>query len=84
VQKVSALIGIVRQSHDSVKVSNLPVLMHAVSSNKPISFGWGKRSSQHVRDILSIMEPGLIEVIAGVNLPMLIKLASAGANNVRS
>ncbi len=26
---------------------------------------------------ISIMEPGLIEVVAGVNLPMLIKLASA-------
>ena len=30
---------------------------------------------------ISIMEPGLIEVIAGVNLPMLIKLASARAND---
>ncbi len=26
---------------------------------------------------ISIMEPGMIEVVAGVNLPMLIKLASA-------
>lgn len=30
---------------------------------------------------ISIMEPGLIEVIAGVNLPMLIKLASARADD---
>lgn len=30
---------------------------------------------------ISIMEPGLIEVVAGVNLPMLIKLASARADD---
>ena len=30
---------------------------------------------------ISIMEPGLIEVVAGVNLPMLIKLASARAED---
>lgn len=30
---------------------------------------------------ISIMEPGLIEVVAGVNLPMLIKLAGVRAND---
>lgn len=30
---------------------------------------------------ISIMEPGLIEVVAGVNLPMLIKLAGIRAND---
>jgi len=30
---------------------------------------------------ISIMEPGLIEVVAGVNLPMLIKLASVRTDN---
>ena len=30
---------------------------------------------------ISVMEPGMIEVIAGVNLPMLIKLASARLDN---
>jgi PTS system mannose-specific IIA component len=30
---------------------------------------------------ISVMEPGRIEVIAGMNLPMLIKLTSVRANN---
>ncbi|MFD0916914.1 PTS sugar transporter subunit IIA [Pseudahrensia aquimaris] len=30
---------------------------------------------------ISIMEPGMIEVVAGVNLPMLIKLAGVRAND---
>ena len=30
---------------------------------------------------ISIMEPGLIEVVAGVNLPMLIKLAGVRADD---
>jgi len=30
---------------------------------------------------ISVMEPGLIEVVAGVNLPMLIKLASVRAED---
>lgn len=30
---------------------------------------------------ISIMEPGMIEVVAGVNLPMMIKLASVRTNN---
>ncbi len=30
---------------------------------------------------ISVMEPGLIEVVAGVNLPMLIKLASVRADS---
>lgn len=30
---------------------------------------------------ISIMEPGIIEVLAGINLPMLIKLASVRSNS---